>query len=340
MQSGIQFNDQFADLSARLNTVLGEEDADGASIDVVLTTFNESFVFHAFEGAREACGLHAHARPKLGAGRAFSFNAQQRIAHTHADAVGFRKAGVQTGKLAPSPAKLKVDGVLRFHASKVHDIPVRAQRFVNFLCTHSIKGVQTHRYLGTMNVFDQAPFEVPRVGAGPRLAAAMLDYFLSTLAVMVAAWNGWGWSAILEQLPGLEELTELYAPMEDALVDAGMAHGVTGLLAATALMGLAYPLVEGLTGASPGKWTLGLHVGRPNGHRGNVALYLKRFAVKFIRPVLGALAALTGFSVLGWLAGPAGLVVSAGTLLLLAPHKQALHDKLAVTAVYRRCDLL
>ena len=181
---------------------------------------------------------------------------------------------------------------------------------------------------------------MPRVGAGPRLAAAMLDYLMSTLAVILAAWNGWGWSAIMEQLPGSEELTEVYAPMEDALVEAGMVQGVAGLLAATALMGLTYPLIEGLTGASPGKWALGLQVGHPSGHRGHVALFLKRFAVKFIRPVLGALAALTGLSLLGWLAGPAGLVVSVGTLLLFAPHKQALHDKLTDTAVYRRRDLL
>ena len=64
-----------------------------------------------------------------------------------------------------------------------------------------------------MNVFEQVSEEVPRIGAGPRLAAAMLDYLLNTLAVMVAAWNGWGWSAIVEQLPGSEEFTELYAPM-------------------------------------------------------------------------------------------------------------------------------
>ena len=178
-----------------------------------------------------------------------------------------------------------------------------------------------------------------RVGAGPRLAAALLDYVMSTIAVMVAAWNGWGWSAVMDQLPGSEELTELYAPMEEALVQAGLVHGVSGLLAATALMGLAYPLIEGVTGASPGKWALGLQVGHPDGRRGHVSLYLTRFAVKFIRPVLGALAALTGVGVLGWMAGPAGLVISLGTLLLLAPHKQALHDKLAVTAVYRRSEL-
>ena len=65
-----------------------------------------------------------------------------------------------------------------------------------------------------------------RVGAGPRLAAALLDYVMSTIAVMVAAWNGWGWSAVMDQLPGSEELTELYAPSpEAALVQAGLRAG-------------------------------------------------------------------------------------------------------------------
>ncbi|MGB1384369.1 MAG: hypothetical protein ACPG66_02910 [Flavobacteriales bacterium] len=37
-----------------------------------------------------------------------------------------------------------------------------------------------------------------RVGAGPRLAAAVLDYALSTFAVMVAAWNGTGMGTVGE----------------------------------------------------------------------------------------------------------------------------------------------
>mgnify|MGYP006265386679 CR=1 FL=1 len=190
-----------------------------------------------------------------------------------------------------------------------------------------------------MNHVEQGTQMAERVGVGPRLVAAVLDYMLSTLAVVVAAWNGWGWSAVMDQLPGSEDLMELYAPMDSALIEAGMMNGVSGLLAATALMGLMYPLVEGVTGASPGKWALGLQVGHPDGRRGNVVLFLTRFAVKFVRPVMAALAAVTGLSLLGWLAGPSGLVVSLGTVLLLAPHKQALHDKLAVTAVFCRSDL-
>lgn len=185
------------------------------------------------------------------------------------------------------------------------------------------------------------PQETPlaRVGAGPRLAAAVLDYALSTFAVMVAAWNGWGWPTLVEQLPGSSDLLALYEPLDDMLVESGMVGGVVGLLGATALMSLVYPLVEGLTGASPGKWVLGLQVGFPDGSQGTRILYLRRFAIKFVRPLLGASAALTGLALLGVLAGPAGLVISIGTLLLFADHKQALHDKLAGTAVYRRADL-
>jgi uncharacterized RDD family membrane protein YckC len=181
--------------------------------------------------------------------------------------------------------------------------------------------------------------EVARVGVWPRLAAAVLDYFISTTAVVAAAWKGWGWRTVVEHLPGSSELLELYAPVDDLLVDSGVSEGVMGLLGATALMSLVYPLVEGLTGASPGKWALGLQVGFPDGSRGTVLLYLRRFVIKYIRPLLGALAALTGLGLLGVLAGPAGLVISMGTLLLFADHRQALHDKLAGTAVFRRADL-
>ena len=108
--------------------------------------------------------------------------------------------------------------------------------------------------------------------------------------------------------------------MEEALVEAGMMHGVQGLLAATALMGIGVSAHRGGDrGQVRAKWALGLH-GPSRWHgEDNVALYLKRFAVKFIRPVIGRLGGLTGLGLLGWLAGPAGLVISLGTLLLLAP---------------------
>ena len=181
---------------------------------------------------------------------------------------------------------------------------------------------------------------IQRVGAGPRLAAAVLDYVMSTLAVMACAWQGWGWFQLVESMPGLDGVRELYAPVEAMLVEAGLAEGLMSLLAASALIGVGYPMVEGVSGASPGKWIMGIQIARPDGSRGDVGLYLRRFLVKHVRPVFATVGAVSGISALGLLAGPAGLVVTVGTLLLLAPHRQALHDKLAGTAVFLRSDVV
>lgn len=190
-----------------------------------------------------------------------------------------------------------------------------------------------------MNLANVENKDSERVGALPRLAAAMLDTLLSAVLAMGMAWKGWGWSNALEVLPQIREMKTLYQPWDEALVQAGLVGGVLGLLSSTALVSLTYPAVEGLTGASPGKWMLGLRVGYEDCRQGDVALYLKRAVVKFIRPVLLVFSVFTGLEVLAWLSGPAGMVISLGSVLLLASHRQALHDKLAATAVYRRRGL-
>ena len=100
-------------------------------------------------------------------------------------------------------------------------------------------------------------YPIQRVGAGPRLAAAALDYVMSTFTVMACAWQGWGWFQLVKSMPGLDGVRELYAPVEAMLVEAGLDQGLTSLLAASALIGVMYPMVEGVSGASPGKWIMG-----------------------------------------------------------------------------------
>ena len=84
---------------------------------------------------------------------------------------------------------------------------------------------------------------------------------------------------------------------------------------------------------------MGLAIASADQADGSLGLYLRRALVKYIRPVMASLALWSGVGLLAQLSGPAGLVVAGGTLFLLAPHKQALHDKLAGTAVYRRSEL-
>ena len=136
---------------------------------------------------------------------------------------------------------------------------------------------------------------IQRVGAGPRLAAAALDYVMSTFAVMATAWQGWGLFQLVETMPGLDGVRELYAPVEAMLVEAGLDQGLTSLLAASALIGVMYPMVEGATGASPGKWIMGICIARPDGTKGDLGLYLRRFLVKYVRPVFATVGRFQGF---------------------------------------------
>lgn len=199
-------------------------------------------------------------------------------------------------------------------------------------------GVRLRPYLSAM---ENARVNVgpPRVGFPLRFGAWLLDLLFSTLVAMQFAVWGWGFAESLAQTPGMADMLEAYAGMEEAVAAFGVVGGIAGLFAASALMSVAYPLVEALTGASPGKWVMGLRVGTDDGQPGNVVVYGRRAVLKSIRAALMAVAGLTGLALLGMLAGPAGMVMDLGVLFMLAPHKQALHDKLARTAVYRRRDL-
>ena len=181
---------------------------------------------------------------------------------------------------------------------------------------------------------------IQRVGAGPRLAAAVLDYVMSTFAVMACAWQGWGWFQLVESMPGLDGVRELYAPVEAMLVEAGLDGGVDFAARGIRVDWRDVPDGGGCVRRESRQVDHGdMQIARPDGTRGDVGLYLRRFLVKHVRPVFATVGAVSGISALGFLAGPAGLVVTVGTLLLLAPHRQALHDKLAGTAVFLRGDV-
>ena len=97
------------------------------------------------------------------------------------------------------------------------------------------------------------------------------------------------------------------------------------------ILGLAYTLIEAFTGASPGKRVMGLQVAREDGSKGDVQLYLVRWALKnsgsllqFVLPLISTLASLVFFF---------------GCFAALGDKKQALHDIIAKTAVYKKADI-
>jgi len=166
-----------------------------------------------------------------------------------------------------------------------------------------------------------------RIGFGPRLGAALLDIVFIILMLVPISLLGLGAGLAaalgLEAAGGSEEAEAL------ALIGMGAGAIATALIAG--VVALAYTLIEAFTGASPGKRVMGLQVAREDGSQGDIQLYLLRWALKnsggllqWVLPVISSLVS---------------LVFLFGCFAALGDKRQALHDILGKTAVYKKSDI-
>jgi len=171
-----------------------------------------------------------------------------------------------------------------------------------------------------------------RVGFGKRLGAFLLDGVI----VWVAAYLLGG--TILGLLGG--KLGSLASPdmtgvdPAAAALTAGMMGAMMGVIAAAAVLGTVYFLVEGFTGYTLGKLLLGIRVASADGRQAPLSQLLARFAMKNINFLCTVLAALTGVALLGTVGNLLGLAIFVGCFFVLGASRQALHDMIAKTAVY------
>lgn len=162
-----------------------------------------------------------------------------------------------------------------------------------------------------------------RTGLKPRATAITIDEALI-----------WGLAFLARPLFG-----SLFGHTPAAAVSVGFDDSgiVTGLMASVSVVGALYPAIEGVTGRSPGKFVLGYTIAAEDGARAGIGRLLARSAVKNLGRIASvlALAAGTGFGVASFV----NVVVAAGCLLALGEKRQALHDLLLRTAVFRTRDL-
>ena len=186
-----------------------------------------------------------------------------------------------------------------------------------------------------------------RIGFGARLGAAVIDVLIifglnflvgGTITTML----GIGMVNVAGEL-GTKVSSE--AAAVEGMV-AGIIATVLAMVAVMAILTLLYYLIEGIFGASPGKMILGIKVGTADGKQGNIALYLKRWAIKNFPHLLGLLAAILGLVGIIGLVGIVGIIsqivalnLFVGAFWIFGASKQCLWDKLAVTAIYKRSDL-
>ena len=104
-------------------------------------------------------------------------------------------------------------------------------------------------------------------------------------------------------------------------------------------MGVFYPLIEGVTGASPGKRVLRIIVATQDGRCGTLSLLLKRYVIKNLGALLQLVAFIPALGFIENISSIVGLVMFLGYLGVLSGARLALHDLIAQTAVYHVEDV-
>jgi len=165
--------------------------------------------------------------------------------------------------------------------------------------------------------------EIERVGFGKRLGSSLLDFIISLLpGIILGIYAGATIAAFL--------LDFFYDEAQLETIQAGfsgeIAASIIGLvasLAGIAFTSIFFYVLEGFTGQTPGKMILGITVANMNGEKASIDKLLLRAFIKITGSFVGII----------------GLIIFVGCFLVLGEKKQALHDIICKTAVYKKSDI-
>jgi uncharacterized RDD family membrane protein YckC len=181
-----------------------------------------------------------------------------------------------------------------------------------------------------------------RVGFGPRLAAYVIDMLGSALFGALLAFLFL--QLDVTTLPGMDEdlqtITDIYAlfGLGGEFTDFMMKF-IPALTLGSIIAAITYSLIEGMTGASPGKLVMSIRIAHPDGRAGSITLFLRRWAIKNISSILQFIALVPTLAFVDVIGGLLGLVIFVGCFFVLGQDRLALHDRIAQTAVYHRDDI-
>ncbi len=181
-----------------------------------------------------------------------------------------------------------------------------------------------------------------RIGFGPRLLVSLIDAAIMLTILPIIAWLLISTKAADFMIQkGYEALKSDEEAIE--MIEKTMGEYFNFYLILIALLttfGIVYNLIEGFFGASPGKMIMGLQVANADGSKGDINLYMKRWFIKNANSVLVIINLLVANAVLENIASIIGLVIFFGCFAALSDKKQALHDTIANTAVYKKKEIL
>ena len=174
-----------------------------------------------------------------------------------------------------------------------------------------------------------------RIGFGPRLVASLIDMIISSIVGYLIAINE------VFSFIDLSNSTYFNSPyfkflevyFEKIGIDINL--GTIQVWALGYFVGtFLYSLIEGVTGASPGKRVQKIIIANEDGSKGDINLFMSRWAIKNITNLMSLLIILTGAISLQWINDLFSLVIFLGCFLVLQSHRQAIHDNIVKTAVF------
>lgn len=193
----------------------------------------------------------------------------------------------------------------------------------------------------------QPTIEDRRVGFGPRLGAWLLDqlglWITTTIIVFIVQ---------AMQLPQTtfmaESIKELLTQLKSMGLPREVLKDIMPYLVPMIYAGLISPIVywtiEALSGASPGKRILKLQIRREDGAIADPSVIMIRTVIKMSDRILKLIALIPVADIIARGVNSASSLVELalvfGCLVVLSAKKQALHDMIARTAIFRTNDQL
>jgi uncharacterized RDD family membrane protein YckC len=175
-----------------------------------------------------------------------------------------------------------------------------------------------------------------RAGFGVRFGAFLIDGLFMAIIIYIV-----GYIFAMVFIKSVEGVATSGTPMtnEDAAVAVGgFMSMIMNMIWGLVIGSLLYTLVEGITGASPGKMILGLKIGTAQGGQAAMGSLLTRWALKNVNYICLFLLAATHVSIFGLISQIGSLFLLISCLMALRASKQALHDDIAGTAVFKKTD--
>jgi len=179
-----------------------------------------------------------------------------------------------------------------------------------------------------------------RSGFGIRLGAYLIDgvFMIIILSIVTYVFAAFFIKNVEDTVaPGAVVSNEEAAVVVGGIF-AAFFEMIKNIIWGIAIGSLLYTLIEGITGASPGKMILGLKIGNANGGQAATGALLIRWGLKNILYISWLLFAITNVDVLLLVGNLGSLFLIISCLMALRASKRALHDDIAGTAVFKKTD--